>query len=300
MNEKIFDDFTAMVQETGAEVFGISYWKDGETVTKEYDMDGYPKNLYSGTKTFVSMAIGICLGRGLIKNLSDPWIRYFPDLEAAPGTEKQRILELLHMQTGRDDIENRYAHEGDLLADWARMPLLWEPGAHFEYCNMSSYTLGRLVERVSGQSLLDFCRENIFAPVGIRFPQWFADQQGHHFGHSALHLFLDEFAKQGILMANEGSWEGRQIVPKEYMHAMYTDTVSSEEHRGRQPQWHQGYGYQVWMCDRPGIYRADGFLGQYNIVSANQRAVVTIQSRVPQPHLCEKIIDTAIATVLQE
>ena len=118
-----------------------------------------------------------------------PLIRYFPELEAAPGTEKQRILELLHMQTGRDDLENRYAHEGDLLADWAGMPLLWEPGAHFEYCNMSSYTLGRLVERVSGQSLLDFCRENIFAPVGIRFPQWFTDQQGHHFGHSALHLF---------------------------------------------------------------------------------------------------------------
>ena len=283
------------------EVYGAQLYHDGRIVQEWHRRSDYsPECIYSGTKTFVGAAIGIAREEGLL-DIHKPWLEYLPEYEkfAAEGTERQTILNLLQMQGGKDEIpiDCRLDYPDDMLELWAGMPLTSEPGTKWEYINLCSYTLGRVIEKVSGQSLRDYLLPRLFNPMGIQYPHWFADRFGHFYGLGWMYLHISEYAKIGRLLLDDGRYEGRQLLSPDYARAMHTDIVTTDLDPAAHPRKRLGYGYQVWMRG-DGSYSATGLYGQICLVDPKRNAVFTMQGHEEDPWRTGSLYDIIFEEVL--
>ncbi len=172
MNESILDGFRLAVQEKNLHVYGIRVEKkNGDGVTHFWRSDDFV-NLYSASKTFTSLAVGMCADDGKLR-LPDKVLDYFPEFRstAAPGSEEITIRDLLHMSSGKLEFWFGALDGEKNSKDWAelffRVPVTRKAGysASF-YSNACNYMLGRVVEKVTGQTVQRFSRA---APV---YPAW--------------------------------------------------------------------------------------------------------------------------------
>lgn len=283
MNQSVLDGFRLAVAEKNLHVYGICVAKkNGDGVTHFWRSDD-PVNLYSGSKTFTSLAVGMCEEDGRLK-LTDKVLDYFPEYRqtAAPGSEKIAIRDLLHMSSGKTEFWFG-APDGEMNStDWAelffRVPVSKTPGTFFFYSNACAYMLGRTVEKVTGKNVRDFLLARLFTPLGIQNPQWHVDPQGHTLGATELFLTLEQFSRLGTLLLNDGNYAGKHLVSDDYLKRMASDTVESGWAGCEEPEDMAGYGYQVWRCSAPGTYRADGKYGQFCIILPGQETAVAVTS----------------------
>ncbi len=275
MDKSILLPLRMTVQERGLELYGVHVYQKGNGEVSHRFRSDDRENLYSASKTFTSVAVGMCRDDKLLK-LTDRVIDYFPEYagDAAPGTEEITLRDLLHMSSGKEIHRFTEPHE-----DWARIflrtPLASQPGTRFFYSNACTYMLGRVVEKVSGKTLRDFLMPRLFEPFGFFNPQWHTCPGGHTIAATELYLRTDELAQLGKLLLHKGEWNGKQIVSEDYVNLMHTDIVPCA--LGDDPESCAGYGYQVWMCT-PGYFRADGLYGQFSVVAPEKNAVVTVTS----------------------
>ena len=281
LSQSLLDTFRQTCLERRLHVYGVHVYQEGQGSTRHLFRSDDRVHLWSASKTFTSLAVGMCLDDGRF-GLSDFVLDHFPEYRAvaAPGSEAITIRDLLHMQSGKD--YDMFAETDPVVmdrTDWAELfftgPMVTQPGTHFFYANACSYMLSRLVEKATGQTTRDFLMPRLFGPLGILNPWWATCSYGHSLGAYGLHLTLDEFAPLGRLLLQQGVWDGRALVSRAYVQALHTDIVDPSPHFAG-PEWNVGYGYQVWCCTRPGTYRADGMYGQLGIVMPDLRAVVTI------------------------
>ena len=243
-----------------------------------------PRMIFSVSKTFVSMGVGIAQAEGAL-HLQDSIAEYLPRAKQHPGFAEITLENLLTMTSGHAAcpiISKRGIT--DFEAEFYAEPLLYAPGTHFVYNNGASYMLSKIITVATGQSLLDYLDSRLFAPLGIPCPQWAPDKAGVTLGFSQLHLTASELSRAGQLLLNGGVWGDRQLIPQEYV-AMATrkrvdtghiaDEWATEDSRA-------GYGYQLWMNAHPGSYRMDGYMGQYVAVLPDRDAVVTYVSDEPE------------------
>jgi CubicO group peptidase (beta-lactamase class C family) len=237
-------------------------------------------HLYSGSKTFASMAIGIAVGEKRF-SLEDKALDFFPDLcKAAPsGNEDITVKDLLQMRAGKKHwLFTSIDYPPEDSMDWAeaffRQEQAHPAGTRYLYDNGCTYVLSRIIEATSGQTLRDYLVPRLFSPLGINNPLWRTCHKGHSLGAIGLYLATDEFARLGRLMLQNGEWEGKQLVPPGYVKKAHTDLVTTEGFW--EPECNCGYGYQLWACARENTYRADGKFGQFSIVLEDLNAVVTI------------------------
>lgn len=282
MDKSILNQFRNTVTEKNLGIYGIHIYKVGEeVVTHRYRADD-KVCLYSGSKTFTSVAVGICVDRGLIK-LDDRMCDYFPEYAdvMASGTEKIKLVDLLHMSSGKVFNEEELFVRCSLNDDWMKvffeLPMTHESGKHYFYSNVCTYTLGRIVAKVTGKSLRDLLVAALFTPLSIFNPQWQTCPQGHTFGATGLFLTTSEFAKMGKLLMQGGVYDGKQLVSKEYVSLMINDIVPTNAGY-TDADWENGYGYQLWRGEVKDSYRADGMYGQFSIVFPDKETVVTITS----------------------
>ena len=235
-----------------------------------------PHILHSLTKSFTSTAVGLAIAEGKF-DLNTEILRFFPeDAPAEPSDhlKAMRVRDLLCMATGQETEPKMAEAVG---TPWTRTflthPVPHKPGRHFLYNSGASYMLSALVQKVTGQTMLDFLGPRLFAPLGIEPPTWETSPQGITIGGWGLWLRTEDIAKFGQLYLQRGMWEGTPIIP-----ASWVDLATSRQMstwRWRSSEWTQGYGYQFWRC-RHGAYRADGAAGQYCIVLPKQDAVVAL------------------------
>lgn len=287
MDQSILNKFRLTVQEKALGIYGIKIEKsDGDSVTHFWRSND-KVNLYSASKTFASLAVGMCVDDGKLK-LTDKALDFFPEYDsvAAPGSENITLRDLLHMASGKLKFWFGNLDEEMDQKDWAELffcvPVTKKPGTFFRYSNACTYMLGRVVEKVSGQNVRDFLMPRLFSPLDIFNPQWHTDPDGHTLCATQLFLTLDEFSRLGTLLLHGGQWKGRQLISDGYLRDLYSDVIDNhttdeavdpaEEDRERC----SGYGYQVWRCSLPGTYRADGKYGQFCIPLPEQGAVVTM------------------------
>lgn len=283
MNQSVLDGFRLAVAEKDLHVYGIrAEKKNGESAAHFWRSDD-PVNLYSASKTFTSLAVGMCADDGKL-NLSDKVLDYFPEYRSAasPGSEEITIRDLLHMSSGKTEFWFGELDGERVSKDWAelffRVPVTQKPGTYFRYSNACTYMLGRAVEKIGGKNVRDFLVPRLFAPLGIENPQWHTDPQGHTIGASDLFLYLNQFSRLGKLLLNHGQYEGKRLVSESYLHSLVNDTVMGGWEGCQEKECLSGYGYQVWRCSVPGTYRADGAFGQFCIVLPEQEAAVTVTS----------------------
>jgi len=279
----LLDQFRLTCLERDLGVYGVHVYQEGQgTIEHRFRADDRV-HLWSASKTFTSLAVGMCQGEGRLA-LTDKVLGFFPEWAdaASPGSEAIRLVDMLHMCSGKDfemfeETDEHKTNETDWAELFFRGRVVTTPGTHFFYANACTYMLGRVVEKVSGLVLRDYLMPRLFDPLDVLNPWWNTCPRGHSLGAWGLLLTTSELAKMGRLLLQGGDWDGRQLVPADYVEAMHTDIVPPQRHFD-DDESDAGYGYQVWLNTTPGTYRADGMYGQFSIVLPEQRAVVTTTS----------------------
>ncbi|HEX3997946.1 MAG TPA: serine hydrolase [Pirellulales bacterium] len=239
---------------------------------------GAPHSLYSLSKSFTSTAVGLAISEGKL-SLDDEVLKFFPDdAPAHPGANlrSMRVRDLLRMQSGQQTEPERTDSE-----PWTKTfldhPVPFKPGTHFLYNTSGAYMLSAIVQKATGETVLDYLQPRLFEPLGIEHPTWEMSPQGISAGGFGLSIRTEDIARFGQLYLQRGKWNGKHLVPEAWVAA----ATSLETSNGSNPKsdWDQGYGYQFWRC-RHGAFRGDGAFGQYCIVMPEQDAVVAITSGV--------------------
>jgi CubicO group peptidase (beta-lactamase class C family) len=233
--------------------------------------------LYSLSKSFTSTAVGLAIADGKL-SLDDPVLKFFPeDAPAQPGNnlKAMRVHDLLRMSTGHQSEPSLASSKQPWVKTFLAHPVPFKPGTHFLYNTAATYTLSAIVQKATGQTVLDYLRPRLFEPLGIEDPTWGTSPQGITLGGYGLNVRTEDIARFGQLYLQKGKWHDRQLIPSAWVEAATARQTSN----GSNPNsdWDQGYGYQFWRS-RHGAYRGDGAFGQFCLVLPQQDAVVAITS----------------------
>jgi len=234
--------------------------------------------LYSLSKSFTSTAVGMAVAEGKL-SIDDEVLKFFPDDapdKPSANLKAMRVRDLLTMSTGNQDEIPTAADKISAKA-FLTNAVPHKPGTHFKYNTPATFMLSAIVQKQTGQTVLDYLRPRLFEPLGITQPVWNTNFQGISLGGYGLSVRTEDIARFGQLYLQKGKWNGQQLIPKDWIEMATSRQVSN----GSNPQsdWDQGYGFQFWRC-RNGAYRGDGAFGQYCVVLPEQDAVIAITSGV--------------------
>ena len=132
----------------------------------------------------------------------------------------------------------------DKLKEFFASEKINQAGTVFEYENIASYVLSNLVSRLTGKNIVEYLSPRFLKPLGITVDYYSADEDGVCMGYSGFRITLESLAKVGQFFLDEGSWEGRQLLPKEWCRqatAKHTDCTGPCG-----PDWNQGYCWHMW------------------------------------------------------
>jgi CubicO group peptidase (beta-lactamase class C family) len=243
--------------------------------------------LYSLSKSFAATAIGFARAEGKL-SLTDKVVSFFPD--ELPDTlssnlQQLTVKDLLTMSVGQEpDPTSVVVQDSNWVRGFLSLPIKLQPGTRFLYNSMATYMLSAIVQKVTGQMILDFLQSRLFDPLDIARPDWESDPKGINTGGWGLRLKTEDIAKFAQLFLQKGKWNGKQVLPAGWVEeASMAHIIQHPEYsqaKRDSSDWEQGYGYQMWRC-RNNAYRGDGAFGQYAIVLPGQDAVIAITSETP-------------------
>ena len=228
----------------------------GSDIISEYYADGYnEKSLvtsWSVAKSFTSTIIGIAIDEGYIESIEDPITKYLPEWR---GQDQDKILlkHLLSMRSGMEDHGFVYILP-DMVSHALDREVIRPPGEVFRYSNEDSMLLGEIIENATGVSFQEYADKKLFNLIDVN-ETWWSDQSGNTITYSSIDMTPREFAKFGLMIAQEGSWQNQQIVSEEWINISTTkyDSLMS-------------YGFQWWTSETSKIdypfFSAKGLDGQ--------------------------------------
>jgi CubicO group peptidase (beta-lactamase class C family) len=271
------------VGERDLSIGGIHVFVHGQPAVEQHWVADIRRDIFSASKTFTSVAVGIAEDEGLL-DLDDAVLAHLGHLVPSPavGVEEITIRQLLLMSSGItyrwDDPGSDHPH--DAARDILCTPLGATPGTSFAYRGANTYLLSRIVHACSGQDLRDYLVPRLFTPLGINNPQWQRCPLGYSLGAVGLHLRTEELARLGRVLLDHGRHGDRSLVPGDYVTSMTSDVVPTGGHiatgaSAPHPE-NARYGRHVWLCERDDAWRMDGIYGQFSIVLPHQQACVTV------------------------
>lgn len=232
-----------------------------------------PHILFSATKSVTSALLGIAIQDGFIKGIDQKVLELFPDIAKKnphPKVEKLTIEHLLTMSTGQAFQISPTPYKPKPV-DWVELfltnptnTIVYEPGSVFMYTSGASHTISAILQKTTGRKLSEYAAEKLFKPLGITPYGWADDQNGITFGNSWLRLLPTDMAKFGYLYLNRGNWNGKQIIPADWVDRStrkHIETKGVQINAAEQ----DGYGYFFWMNGFGG-YSAHGYGGQFIFV----------------------------------
>lgn len=278
-------------------LFGLVIVKNGRLVAEGYFNGGSRERkelMQSVTKSFTSALVGIALDRGCLEDVDRKMLDFFPEVAARVTDPRKReitLRQMLQMRAGYpwEETDSTYWNAlltGDYLPLVAEIPLTADPGATFQYSNLTSHWLGVVVSRACGTDLRSFAGENLFGPLGVEPGPWVQDRAGYFMGHAELRITARDAARFGLLYLNDGELGGRQVVPADWVAESlrpYSRRFDSGGvHDGRVGRYHRdvGYGYQWWSA-RAGAHRFDyawGHGGQFIVLLDDLDMVIVLTS----------------------
>ena len=255
--------------------------------------DGH--DVRSVTKSVVGALVGIAIAEGKVKGPEQTVGELLADQlpkDADPrmaGVSVNQLLTMTSGLAGDSDLSGGDPRIEDAMVkspDWVQhvlgRRLETAPGTRFAYSNASSHLLSAIVANVSGGSTFAYARAKLFEPLGIRTEgafepvlddpvdkatieayeraniAWPVDPQGYHYGAALLRLPTRDLAKFGYLYLNGGQWDGKQVIPADYVAAATSPA-------GRSPNLSMGYGWHWWVAVEDGhrTFTALGYGGQF-------------------------------------
>jgi CubicO group peptidase (beta-lactamase class C family) len=216
----------------------------------------------SMVKSITGLLTGIAIADGAIKSVDDLPETYVPGFS---GSEygKTPIRDLLHMSSGvafGEEEENGR----DLNRLWRDMVFgsgkgtiasitqfnqrIAPSGAKFRYASIEPDVLGVVLRHATGKSLSDYLQEKVWAAIGAEDDAtWLLDAEGYELAHFGFNARLRDYARLGRLLAHDGAWEGRQIIPAQWMMDATTVRASDAYLAPGKANRDFGYGYLLWL-----------------------------------------------------
>jgi CubicO group peptidase (beta-lactamase class C family) len=267
--------------------------KDGAVVHESYRLGTGAEDLRIGwslSKSFLSALAGIVHAEGAITSLDDPVTRYAPQLKTG-AYDGATVRHVLNMATGvtfdedyldyHSDINRmgRVLALGRLMDDFAAdlNETFATPGTDWQYVSIDTHVLGMVIRGATGRSIPELMAEKIIAPLGFEVPPYYlTDGAGVAFVLGGLNLTTRDLARFGQMIVQGGEWNGRQIVPRDWVIA--STTASAPTAAGE-----YGYGYQWWMPQdgRPREYMGRGIYGQYLYINEEANVVIALTAADP-------------------
>jgi len=296
---------------------GLMVIKDGVVLAERYNYDRKPSDRfqsYSMAKTVVAMLLGIALHEGKIKSVEQKAEEFVPQLKGHPYGET-KLKDLLTMSSGvqfREDYDGR-----DDVTTLAQKTLFQQgpggaasvasftnrirpAGTKWYYASAETEVLSLVVSAATGRNLSEYLSEKIWVPMGAEADaMWLIDGGGHELGFMGLNATLRDWGRLGILLANYGELDGRQIIPAAWVkeasrvHAPHLEVGVASKFNG--------YGYQTWLIRKDQPYFAlFGVRGQGVYIDPVSKLVIVHtavfagprDSRAPQFELFFKTLKT--------
>jgi CubicO group peptidase (beta-lactamase class C family) len=236
--------------------------------------------LFSLSKSFTSTAVGLAVDEGRL-SVEDPLLSFFTTdapKKISKNLRAMKVHHLLSMSTGHDqDTTERVFRSHNPFKTFLALPVEHTPGTHFVYNTAASFMLAAIVQKLTGQTLVEYLTRRLLQPLGIEGATWESHPNGINFGGWGLNIKTEDIARFGQLYLQKGLWNGQRILPEAWVEAATTKQVSNGEDPNS--DWAQGYGYHFWRC-RHNCYRGDGAFGQYCLVLPDHDAVVAITAGV--------------------
>ncbi len=272
------DGVTGMTISIGGEVVA-SAAAPGEDAGKAQD-------IRSATKSITSLLIGALIDDQLLKSVDEPVSALLPEEFASIGSGDPRrkitVENLLTMRSGLacdDWAPASVGHEDKMYEtkNWTAFllsqPMAHERGKHFSYCTGGVVLLGRVIEKLSGESVPAFAERRLFAPLGIEDARWARTPEGGTDTGGHIRLSVRDLEKIGRLVLTGGQWEGRQVISRAWTETATTKHTDIAERKF-------DYGYLWWLdaIERDGVSYpvtfAMGNGGNFIFVLPKQNAVV--------------------------
>lgn len=239
-------------------------------------------NSFSMAKTVVSMLVGIAKEEGYIKSLDDKVCDYLPEF-CGNGKEEITIRHLLTMSSGLDWTEsarnpfsnNAESYYGEELRDLVlKQKAIDEPGKVFKYQSGNTQILGYIVEKATGIDLTKYASDKVWNRIGTESDIfWSLDKEnGDEKSFCCIYASAKDYAKLGMILLHKGRYNGKQIVPENYV----ADMVSPEPLSTAENIPNYRYGLQTWtyMDDEVQVNYMRGVSGQYIITIPKENLLV--------------------------
>lgn len=252
------------------------YWDDRDTMKTS--------NIFSATKSIVSLLTGIALDEGKISSLDDPVCKYIPTYNKGLQS-KVTIRDLLTM-SGSMDWDESYAslfsatthgYYGDDLYEFVTgLDVTSEPGVQYTYRSGETQLLAFVLEAATGETISSYAERKLWKPIMPRGDAyWLLDKEnGDEKAFCCFHSSARDAARFGRLMLHKGEWNGRQVVSEQYMEEAMSPASYLKDQWGKDSLDY--YGYLIWIMDYKGMKLPlfKGMLGQYVIAIPEKDAVV--------------------------
>ncbi len=262
-------------------VTGLVIAKDDQILFEEYQYGRTDRDrlvAQSMVKSITGLLIGIATAEGTIRSVDDTAETYVPGFK---GTEygKTAIRDLLHMSSGVDFGEDRDGGR-DLDRLWRDMVAgtggskgtvgsivqfnrrIAPPGTRYSYASIEPDVLGVVLRYATGRTASDYLQDKVWQPIGAEAgATWLVDAEGFEVAHFGFSAVMRDYARLGRLLAHDGAWEGKQIVPRQWMIDATTVRPSDAYLAPNNAMPWFGYGYLLWLL--PGTRRQFALVGAY-------------------------------------
>lgn len=274
INEKALEELHTAAEQAGSDA--VIILQNDERIAEWYfGQEKRPIEVMSVLKSIVSFGIGHLLMEGKIDSLDQPVYAFYPQWRQ--GRKQQiTIRHLLNHTSGLQNIPNAGAEiypSPNAIKLALAAELDSDPGSKFSYNNKAVNLLAGIINQASGQRMDQFFASEFFNPMGIEQYRWYFDKSGNPHAMAGLRLFVEDLAKFGQLIINNGTWEGKHLISENYIKAMLDQG---------QP-YDSRFGLLWWRLlddnENAIAYYGDGYLGQtlmivpeYGIVAVRQVA----------------------------
>lgn len=261
--------------------------KNGRIVHESYHQGTTPDDLrisWSMAKSFLSALFGIVHAEGKITSLDDPVTKYVPALKgtAYEGTTVRNILTMSSGVAFNEDYMDFWSdinRMGRVLALGQSMDAFAaslktrdaKPGTRFHYVSVDTHVLGMIIRGATGEDIPDLLERHILGPMGFeKAPYYLTDGYGTSFVLGGINVTTRDYARFGQMIAQGGQWQGKQIVPRDWVDQSTKPSAPAGA----------GYGYQWWIADGagPGEVNAQGIYGQYIWIDRARNVVIVVNA----------------------
>ncbi|WP_299564036.1 serine hydrolase [uncultured Sulfitobacter sp.] len=268
------------------DVTALVVLKDGQIVHESYHMGTAPDDKrisWSVAKSYLSALIGVLVEEGAIASIDDPVTRYAPALEGS-AYDAATVRNVLNMASGVTfnedylDSKSDINRMGRVLALGGRMDdfaaglddSFAAPGTDWQYVSIDTHVLSMVVRGATGRGIADLLSDKIIAPMGLEYaPYYITDGVGTAFVLGGLNMTTRDYARMGQMFLQNGFYNGRQIVPQDWVAASTVPSAPTDEGE-------TGYGFQWWIPEDAvaGEFLARGVYGQYVYVNRARDVVI--------------------------